>query len=112
MKHFKHHGQNWTSWHELAEWLNEREPFKNSTGSFRGEVYDGTGITQGWLSSDDYWAIVKAEPDYLIYSYHTVMAWHDKHGWHSFDRKFSRTTTGHQHEIALALDVLSGKIAA
>lgn len=110
MNKFKHYGTKPTSIDEFTEWLKNRERFTNSTGSFRGEPYDGHGIYQGWLANDQYRELKTAPNiDYLIRSYQTVMAWHDDNGWHQFQGSFSRTTTGHQSEISWALSAL-GKL--
>jgi hypothetical protein len=35
--------------------------------------------------------------DYVVYSYHTPIAWHTPEGWYIVAQKFSQTTSKHQN---------------
>ncbi|MDB5716530.1 MAG: hypothetical protein JWO15_3927 [Sphingomonadales bacterium] len=50
------------------------------------------------------WAGSKAEPQYDVYSYQTVIAyWNESEGWVTTDHRYSTTTSRHQSTIRYAL---------
>lgn len=103
MKQFFSHGANHTRSDVLADWLEKREPFKNSTGSFRGECA-GKVDTFGWLNQ--YPADVERLNhaagdgllDYVVYSYETPIVWHVKGiGWIDPGHSYSKTTAANHY---------------
>lgn len=74
-----------------------REPFTNSTGSFRGVPGDEANNTTGRMPEDeerDYlsqkmWGFI----DYVVFSYSTPIAWYsNRDGWHLTEAGHSMTT--------------------
>jgi len=110
MRKYYSYGRSRTDFHNLAGWLDKREPFKNSTGSLSGT----TKVLAGWASMghlpDEWSRTFQARSfliDYVIYSYGTPIAWHDKEaGWVEPDVKYSPTTSQHQGSVRTAISVL------
>lgn len=74
-----------------------REPFTNSTGSFRGVSGDKANNGTGLMPKDeayDYlaqkmWGFI----DYVVFSYATPIAWYsNRDGWHVTKEGYSMTT--------------------
>lgn len=93
------HGKNAVHWWGLKCWLANLEPFSNRSGSFRGGPAEGSSV--GWLESDAPTALLFKERywlgmiDYVVYSYSTPIAWHDKEtGWVDPGHSYSKTTAG------------------
>jgi len=80
-------------------------PFKNSTGSMRGET--GAPSSHGWLSGTQFSEQIKSlkNPDYTVMSYNTPIAVHHEEGWHYPDVKHSATTGKHQSVVRSAIGV-------
>jgi len=111
MKQYFSHGKSRTGFRTLSEWLADHEPFKNAGGTFRGgEWTSETGRL--YLHPEDkveytdrgYAGMI----DYVIYSYSTPIAWHDKEkGWIDPGHGYSPTTRGkHYGPTRTALSVL------
>lgn len=108
-------GTNAVHWWGLKVWLSNLEPFSNRSGTFRGGAPEGTYV--GWLQSDEPAAILFAERvklklvDYVVYSYQTPIAWHDKElGWINPGHSYSRTTAGkHYGPTATAISQLGAE---
>lgn len=78
------------------------EPFRTS-GSLRGERTNGYPVYAGRLY-DEFLPNLRAdEPDYVVYSYSTPIAWHGSRGWVMPDQRYSVTTSKQQGKIATAL---------
>ena len=41
--------------------------------------------------------------DFIVYSYHTPIAWHTAEGWYVVEQKFSVTTSKHQNAVKRAI---------
>ena len=75
-----------------------REPFTNSSGSFRGVYADEANSTTGKMPDgperDDYlaqksWGFL----DYIVFSYSTPVAWYsNRDGWHVTEHGYTMTT--------------------
>jgi hypothetical protein len=74
------------------------------SGAMRGERV-APPVSTGRLPDD--WAAVlrDQQPDYVVWSYGTPIAWHHEGGWTVPDERYSNTTTRHQGfaRVALAL---------
>ena len=57
----------------------------------------------GRLQSDLVLQLQQDEPDYIIYSYGTPIAWHGKFGWSLPAIKYSQTTSRHQSIVRGAI---------
>lgn len=57
----------------------------------------------GRLSSDLVLQLQLDEPDYIVYSYGTPIAWHGKFGWSLPAIKYSQTTSRHQSIVRSAI---------
>jgi len=76
--------------------------FSNSNGTFHGET--GRVFSTGWLSTE--WAVQYRATDvaYTVMSYGTPIGWRSAAGdWTVPNEGFSRTTTGHQSKLRVAL---------
>lgn len=81
--------------------IRQHKPFKSS-GALSAQSY---ADTYGELPSEHYNTLRSVDPDYVIYSYSTPIAWHsEEHGWTIPDVKYSRTTTRHQSVVRGALN--------
>jgi len=88
-----------------VESIQTRVPFKNSTGSMRGET--GAPSSHGWLSGTQFSEQIKGlkNPDYTVMSYNTPIAVHHEEGWHYPDVSHSATTGKHQSVVRYAIGV-------
>jgi len=88
-----------------VESIQSRVPFKNSTGSMRGEI--GAPTNHGWLSGTQFSEQIKGlkNPDYHVMSYNTPIAVHHEEGWHYPDVSHSSTTGKHQSVVRQAIGV-------
>lgn len=75
---------------QIAELSNSGQSWSNHSKSLRG-----TPSYSFNTNNDD------VSGDYWIYSYSTVIAWHDADGWHRNPRKYSVTTSKHQGKLYL-----------
>ena len=75
-----------------ADTLTNRKPFR-SAASLRGGWRSGSW---GWLPKEWQDAFYDDDPDYVVYSYDTPIAWHGNRGWIVPPVKYSVTTTRHQ----------------
>jgi hypothetical protein len=57
----------------------------------------------GRLPSDVVSQLQLDEPDYIVYSYGTPIAWHGKFGWSLPAIKYSQTTSRHQSIVRSAI---------
>ena len=77
--------------------IGKREPFKNHSGSFRGE--SAKYVDTAWSRLPREWQDMAREAedvDYVVFSYNTPIAWHHANGWTIPDTKYSITTSKHQ----------------
>jgi hypothetical protein len=86
--------------YRLGELSNAGKPWRNSTGSFRGEPFTGTvPPRQAWASDAEHAELVRhvkaGELDYVIYSYATVVAYRAHGVWHVTSTRHSSTTSKH-----------------
>lgn len=103
-------------WRVLAETLAANEPFKNTTGSMKG-TRGGTSfggcdrrfteaITE-YPYTGRVWPIELSGAAYVVWSYHTPIAWRLGEEWTIPDIKYSLTTTGHQNLVRVAVHYLA-----
>jgi hypothetical protein len=59
--------------------------------------------TYGQLDSNHILILEKENPDYIVYSYSTPIAWHGTHGWHIPAIRYSQTTSRHQSIVRRAI---------
>lgn len=78
------------------------EEFRTS-GSLKGERTNGYPVYPGRLPDEFRQALRDDEPDYVVYSYSTPIAWHGKRGWVMPDTRYSVTTSKSQGRIRFAL---------
>jgi hypothetical protein len=65
-----------------------------------GKPTDGYFIVMGLLSGDDLVTYMQQNPDYVVSSYDTPIAWYSQdHGWHVPDTHYSYDMTFHQQLI-------------
>mgnify|MGYP007028080352 CR=1 FL=1 len=82
-------------------------PFRTKGGTLRG---DEVGVRDtyhalGRLEGDDLAAFLHSDPDYVVSSYQTPIAWHNGDGWHmGRTTKYSPTTSRHQGIIGAAIN--------
>jgi hypothetical protein len=89
------------SWLDYCCALDSLQPFSNSNGSLRGgDTYSGRygRLPQEWVER-----FKSAETNYVVYSYQTPIAWHERDGWVMPPVSYGMTTTGHQGTILTAL---------
>lgn len=81
-------------------------------GNIQGKWYiDGQTPRKGWMSYETYEKFISDigdDPVYCLISYHTVMAWYVRGEWYMPDKKYSVSTTSHQHAFRMAIH-FSGK---
>ena len=91
---------------DAIHYIATRQEFKASALS--GSPYR---MSEGYLTGADcerYYADQNSM-DYVIYSYHTPIAWHTLEGWYIVAQKFSVTTSKHQNLVRGAVaDSLQG----
>lgn len=96
---------------KAADAMDNRTPFRNSNGTFRGEPMQprpGVLVHSGRMPAEDRGALADAScVDYVVWSYATPIAWHDEHGWHTPDARYSPTTSQHQGTVRVALHKLA-----
>ena len=86
-----------------------QEAFANSTNEFRGYVQGKAHHVEKLTFKEKDLIDADAEEAgwdgiYVVYSYKTPIAWRLPDGrWRLLERKFSRTTTGHQTLVRQAL---------
>jgi hypothetical protein len=85
-----------TKW---ADTLTNLKPFRMAA-SMRGGWRSGSW---GWLPKEWQDTFYDDDPDYVVYSYETAIAWHGNRGWIVPDVKYSLTTTRHQSLVRSAL---------
>jgi hypothetical protein len=90
-----------------ADRIVARQPFSaggNAYGepNFRGGPNEGTVGALPRLWRDKFYLDVNAV-DYVVYSYHTPIAWHTPDGWTIPDHKYSVSTSKHQSAVRYAL---------
>lgn len=92
------HGENAVGWQGLRDWLAALEPFSNRDKTFHGGEWVPSG---GRLYQDANWLAeykgrgYDGKIDYVVYSYETPIAWHDKErGWRDPGLSYSKTTAG------------------
>jgi hypothetical protein len=92
-------------WWEWIPIFRDRTPFKTG-GSFHGERQDGpVSLAWGHQLPERYVTLIRKEqPDYVVYSYATPIAWHHAAGWTIPNVKYSQTTTRHQHAVSMGVD--------
>jgi hypothetical protein len=93
-------GQSYTDWR--GEWesvLTNRKPF-HSASAMSGGDRDGFGR----LPYDERDRYCDDDPEYVVFSYATPIAWYGpKNGWTIPDVKYSVTTTRHQSIVRMAV---------
>ena len=92
---------------QAAGFAAELVPFRTKGGTLRGDgaVRDGnTYIVLGRLEGEDLVAFFHSDPDFVVSSYQTPIAWHNGDGWHMPAAKYSRTTSCHQGIIGAAIN--------
>lgn len=91
-----------------ADRIANREPFTaggNAYGepNFRGQSFSaGTVGALPSLWRDKFYLDVN-RVDYVVYSYHTPIAWHTPDGWTIPDAKYSVSTSKHQTTVRWAV---------
>lgn len=98
------------SWTQYMEPLRELEPF-TTHGSLHGEPYPlGTGYVSTGELPDDWARLFVARShiiDYVAFSYHTPIAWHDREtGWVCPEERYSVSTSKQQGRIFTAISQL------
>lgn len=95
-------------WWEFSPVLVRLQPFRTH-GALRGDVMDGYWSSTGRLPSEWVQRIRNEQPDYVVFSYGTPIAWHsEKDGWTKPPLKYSITTTRHQSLVFTAIDNPNG----
>lgn len=90
---------------DLAPMLRDLIPFRNTTGSLRGERVDAfrPDVLHSWLDAETratfYADDDGARIDFVVWSYGTPIAWHTGNGWRMPDRRYSVTTSRHQSQV-------------
>jgi hypothetical protein len=98
-----------------GEAMRNREPFRNSNGSLRGEPMQrqaGSLIHSGRMPETharDLAASVAV--DYVVWSYATPIAWHSRDGWHVPATSYSVTTSQHQGTVRVAVHYSGERMA-
>lgn len=108
------HGTNAVNWWGLRDWLSDLEPFSNRSGTFHGGewVSDAGRLYQDPTRLAEYKERGYAgQIDYVVYSYSTPIAWHDKElGWIDPGHSYSKTTAGkHYGPTATAISQLGAE---
>ena len=86
---------------KVTDALRNREPFRNSTGSFQG-IEGAKDI--GRLAGDDLETFLDDDVTYTVYSYSTPIAWVTRSGLVRIPAtKYSRTTSQHQSVVRICL---------
>lgn len=113
MNKYGHYGNGKTSLYTLAGWLKGLQPFRAANNQFRGESFPQLSGDTGALFYDEalYESFKKDQRefmiDYIVYSYHTPIAWHHKaHGWIENPNTYSKTTADHKSAVRAALSVM------
>lgn len=88
-----------------AEYIQNRINFtaSNFKGFNLSTTPDCFRPATGRLQSDLVVQLQQDEPDYIIYSYGTPIAWHGKFGWHLPAIKYSQITSRHQSLVRGAI---------
>lgn len=81
----------------LGEAVSAREPFVGP--SSRGGSPEDVGTGTGYLPSEHAETMRAHNPNYIVKSYNTPVAWHGEKGWVVPDVKYSRTTSRLQSTI-------------
>lgn len=90
-----------TNLRNVGESIAAREEFQGS--NLKGSK-NRTG-TFGSLPKQHQDTFVEHNPDYVVHSYQTPIAWHSEtHGWHVPDTKYSSTTSRQQNVVRRALN--------
>jgi hypothetical protein len=91
--------------HKSTEYIQNRMNFEasNFKGFNLGFAPNCFQISFGRLPSDIVATFAREEPDYIIYSYGTPIAWHGKFGWTLPAIKYSSTTSRHQSIVRGAI---------
>lgn len=90
---------------DLAPMLRDLIPFRNTTGSLRGERVDAfrPDVFYSWLDDETRAAFYADDDagriDFVVWSYGTPIAWHTENGWTMPDRRYSATTSRHQSQV-------------
>ena len=79
---------------DAIHYIANREEFTAS--ALKGSPY---GMSEGYLTGADceQYYTDQNSMDYVVYSYHTPIAWHTPEGWYIVAQKFSQTTSKHQN---------------
>jgi hypothetical protein len=90
---------------KATEYIQNRINFKASNLSGFNLPYDKEcfQIATGRLCSEVVAQLELDEPNYVVYSYGTPIAWHGKFGWHLPAIKYSQTTSRHQSIVRGAI---------
>lgn len=80
--------------------------------SSRGGSPDKVGSNTGYLPKEHAEAMRAQNPNYVVKSYDTPIAWHGDAGWIVPDVKYSRTTSRLQGTIRSRLDSFHGGVIA
>lgn len=112
------------NWMDLRDILEKRQPFANSTKSFRGEQCHASqsfALTRashvGQMDeSERLIMLADAENygiDYVVYSFATPVAWVRSDGyWRVTDRSYSVTTAKHLSKLRTAVSALESRRVA
>jgi hypothetical protein len=88
-----------TSLKTMGDSIANKEKFQGS--NIQGGDRSGSF---GQLPREHQDAFVEHNPNYVVHSYSTPIAWHsDTHGWHVPDVKYSQTTSRQQGVVRRAL---------
>jgi hypothetical protein len=88
---------------KAPEYIQNRINFTASNFSGFLGTFQHAKYATGRLPSDVVLQMELDEPDYIIYSYGTPIAWHGKFGWSVPAIKYSSTTSRHQSIVRGAL---------
>lgn len=112
------HGK-YAGFQRIRDAIKEREPFRNSTGTFRGVYYlagmPGQRVHPGRLPSGYIGTLMTPRlVDYVIYSYNTPIAWRwlDDGSWVTPATPYSTTTSHHQGQAFAAIASLTSPCAS
>jgi len=94
-------------WTTLEKFIRSGEAFHNHSGTFKGVHWDADRAElpgREKMPVSDWNTFKRVHDqygiDYVVYSYRTVIAYHDTHGtWHIPDVRYGQTSTRHQNRI-------------
>jgi len=90
---------------QCGRFIASRSLFTNRNDTFRGVTTDDHFVTMGRLTSDTFVLYMQQNPDYVVSSYDTPIAWwSEDQGWCIPPVLYSATTRLHQNIVIDAVD--------